>query len=287
MATALSIENLALDFGPLEVLRGISFEVERGDVLCIIGPSGSGKSTLLRCVAFLEDHFRGQVYIEGELLGRRAVNGKLVPVGGRELRRVQSKVGMVFQQFNLWPHMTALRNVAEPLVIVKGRPKREAERTALEYLEKVGVADKRDTYPARLSGGQQQRVAIARALAMQPRIMLFDEATSSLDPELVNEVLSVMRQLAEEGMTMLVVTHEMDFARKVADRVIFMDHGLIVEQGSPSKVLESPKESRTREFLSLISHESILDHSDDDAETPETAKSRLLTTSQKTREVQR
>lgn len=276
MTTALSIKDLALDFGPLEVLRGISFDVEQGDVLCIIGPSGSGKSTLLRCVAFLEEHFRGQIYIEGDLLGRKAVNGKMVPLGGRQLRRVQSKVGMVFQQFNLWPHMTALRNVAEPLVVVKGKTKGEAERRALEYLEKVGVADKRDTYPSRLSGGQQQRVAIARALAMQPRIMLFDEATSSLDPELVNEVLSVMRRLAEEGMTMLVVTHEMDFARKVADRVIFMDHGLIVEQGSPSDILENPKESRTREFLSLISHESILDRSDDDAGTPDSRESRSL-----------
>jgi len=264
--TALSVQDLELDFGTLKVLRGVSFEVERGEVLCIIGPSGSGKSTLLRCIAYLEDHFRGRIYIDGELIGRKEVNGEFVAVGGRALRRVQSGVGMVFQQFNLWPHMTALRNVAEALVVVKGKSRMEAERMALTYLEKVGLPDKRDTYPARLSGGQQQRVAIARALAMQPRVMLFDEATSSLDPELVNEVLSVMRQLADEGMTMVVVTHEMDFARKVGDRVIFMDHGMIVEQGTPAKVLGDPKVGRTRAFLSLISHQGVLEQSGLDAD---------------------
>lgn len=255
MSFVLSVRDLRLDFGALKVLRGVSFDVTRGEVLCIIGPSGSGKSTLLRCIAYLEEHFSGEIHVEGELLGRRRANGAMVPVAGRALRQVQSKVGMVFQQFNLWPHMTAIGNVMEPLMIVKRISRAEAERIAMEYLEKVGVADKRDTYPPRLSGGQQQRVAIARALAMQPKLMLFDEATSSLDPELVNEVLAVMRQLAEEGMTMLVVTHEMGFARKVADRVIFMEDGLIVEEGPADVVLQAPKELRTQAFLSLISHD--------------------------------
>jgi polar amino acid transport system ATP-binding protein len=259
--SVLSVQNLELDFGALKVLRGVSFEVERGEVLCIIGPSGSGKSTLLRCVAYLEEHFRGVISVDGELLGRRRVNGALVPVSGRALRQVQGNVGMVFQQFNLWPHMSALGNVMEPLLVVKRMPRAEAQRIALEYLEKVGVTDKRDTYPDQLSGGQQQRVAIARALAMQPKLMLFDEATSSLDPELVTEVLGVMRKLAEEGMTMVVVTHEMDFARKVADRVIFMDDGVIVEEGPPDIVLCAPRETRTQSFLSLIMHEDVLTES--------------------------
>jgi polar amino acid transport system ATP-binding protein len=254
---AVRIRNLHLHFGPLHVLRGIDLAVRKGEVLCIIGPSGSGKSTLLRCVAYLEEHFSGTIEIEGELLGCRAMNGTFVPVKGQALRRVQSKVGMVFQQFNLWPHMTALRNVMEPLVIVKRVRKREAEEIAREHLAKVGLSDKCDVYPARLSGGQQQRVAIARALAMQPKIMLFDEATSALDPELVNEVLIAMRALAEDGMTMLVVTHEMDFARKVAERIVFMDQGLIVEEGAPSKLLTNPQEHRTRTFLSMIAHQEL------------------------------
>ncbi|RVU38437.1 amino acid ABC transporter ATP-binding protein [Hwanghaeella grinnelliae] len=255
MTPALSIQHLELSFGDLDVLKGVSFNVTPGEVLCVIGPSGSGKSTLLRCIAFLETGFRGTIQVEGEALGQFEKNGKQVPVRGAALRKVQGKIGMVFQNFNLWPHMSALENVMAPLTIVKGMSKSEAKKLAMENLHKVGVAEKADTYPPRLSGGQQQRVGIARALAMQPRVMLFDEATSSLDPELVNEVLGVMRKLAEEGMTMIVVTHEMDFAKKVADRVIFMDGGVIAEQGPPKQVLETPREARTRAFLSLIDHE--------------------------------
>ena len=246
--------NLHKRFGSLKVLRGVNLEVGRGEVLCIIGPSGSGKSTLLRCVAYLEDDFEGRIYLEGDLLGRVEQNGRMDRVKGAALRRVQTKVGMVFQQFNLWPHRSVLGNIIEALRLVKKLPRAEAEAIADELLAKVGLSDKREEFPSRLSGGQQQRVAIARALAMKPRIMLFDEVTSALDPELVNEVLAVMKQLAEEGMTMLVVTHEMGFAAKVADRVVFMDEGVIVEEGPPEKVLKSPSHQRTREFLSLVAH---------------------------------
>lgn len=256
-AAAVQIRDLHKRFGDLEVLRGVDLEVSTGEVVCIIGPSGSGKSTLLRCIAYLEEDFTGRILLEGELLGRVERNDELVPVTGEALRRVQSKVGMVFQQFNLWPHKSVLGNVTEALIVVKRMRKQEAIRIADALLEKVGLADKRDIYPSRLSGGQQQRVAIARALAMQPRIMLFDEATSALDPELVTEVLRVMKQLAEEGMTMLVVTHEMGFAAQVADRVIFMDNGQVIEQGHPAKLLHQPREERTREFLSLVVHEEI------------------------------
>ncbi|MDP6085403.1 MAG: amino acid ABC transporter ATP-binding protein [Nitrospinota bacterium] len=244
-------------FGSLKVLRGVNLEVGRGEVLCIIGPSGSGKSTLLRCVAYLEEDFEGRIYLEGDLLGRVEQNGRLDRVKGAALRRVQTKVGMVFQQFNLWPHRSVVGNIIEALRLVKKLPRSEAEAVADELLAKVGLTDKREEYPSRLSGGQQQRVGIARALAMKPQIMLFDEVTSALDPELVTEVLSVMKQLAEEGMTMLVVTHEMGFAAKVADRVVFMDEGVIIEEGPPEKVLKSPKEIRTREFLSLVTHEEF------------------------------
>ncbi|MFQ5912678.1 MAG: amino acid ABC transporter ATP-binding protein [Nitrospinota bacterium] len=251
------LQGLQKQFGTLEVLRGVDLEVGRGEVLCIIGPSGSGKSTLLRCIAYLEEDFDGRIYLEGELLGRVERNGRLEQVKGAALRRVQSKVGMVFQQFNLWPHRTALGNITEALIRVKKLPRTEAEGIADELLKKVGLFDKREEYPSRLSGGQQQRVAIARALAMRPQIMLFDEVTSALDPELVNEVLHVMKRLAEEGMTMLVVTHEMGFASKVADRVVFMDEGVIVEEGPAEKVLRSPSERRTKEFLSLVAHEEF------------------------------
>ena len=244
-------------FGSLKVLRGVNLEVGRGEVLCIIGPSGSGKSTLLRCVAYLEEDFEGRIYLEGDLLGRVEQNGRLDRVKGAALRRVQTKVGMVFQQFNLWPHRSVVGNIIEALRLVKKLPRSEAEAVADELLAKVGLTDKREEYPSRLSGGQQQRVGIARALAMKPQIMLFDEVTSALDPELVNEVLAVMNQLAEEGMTMLVVTHEMGFAAKVADRVVFMDEGVIVEEGPPEKVLKSPSHQRTREFLSLVAHEEF------------------------------
>ncbi len=251
------VEGLHKQFGTLEVLRGVHLNVARGEVLCIIGPSGSGKSTLLRCLAYLEEDFGGRIYLEGDLLGRVERNGRMERVKGAALRRVQAKVGMVFQQFNLWPHRSVLGNIIESLVIVKRLPRSEAEKIADELLEKEGLSDKREEFPSRLSGGQQQRVAIARALAMRPQIMLFDEVTSALDPELVNEVLYVMKQLAEEGMTMLVVTHEMGFASKVADRVVFMDEGVIVEEGPPEKILRSPSERRTREFLSLVAHEEF------------------------------
>jgi polar amino acid transport system ATP-binding protein len=254
---AVELCDLHKRFGTLEVLRGVDLEVSPGEVVCIIGPSGSGKSTLLRCVAYLEHDFSGRIYLEGELLGRVERDGRLVPSKGEALRRVRSKVGMVFQHFNLWPHKSVLGNVTEALVIVKRMRKAAATRIADELLEKVGLLDKRDVYPSRLSGGQQQRVAIARALAMQPRIMLFDEATSALDPELVTDVLHVMKQLAEEGMTMLVVTHEMGFAAGVADRVVFMEAGRIVEQGPPDELLRKPKEVRTCEFLSLVAHQDI------------------------------
>ena len=249
--------DLCKRFGDLEVLRGVNLDVEPGGVLCVIGPSGSGKSPLLRCLAYLEEDFTGRIYLEGELLGRVERNGALEPVQGEALRRVQSKVGMVFQNFNLWPHKSALGNIIEALVVVKKVPLEEAEAVGDELLARVGLSDKRNDYPSRLSGGQQQRVAIARALAMRPRIMLFDEVTSALDPELVGEVLHVMKQLAEEGMTMLVVTHEMTFASRVANRVVFMDQGLIVEQGAPAQVLKNPSQARTKEFLSQVAHEEI------------------------------
>lgn len=251
------LRGLQKRFGPLWVLRGIDLEVEQKEVLCIIGPSGSGKSTLLRCIAYLEQDFGGRIYLEGELLGRAEHNGQLRPVKGAAVRRVQSKVGMVFQHYNLWPHKTVLGNVTEALILVKRLPRSEAEGIADELLRKVGLLEKRNEYPSRLSGGQQQRVAIARALAMRPKIMLFDEVTSALDPELVNEVLHVMKQLAEEGMTMLVVTHEMGFASKVANRIVFMDQGVVVEEGPPEKVLKHPRERRTQAFLSLVTHEDF------------------------------
>jgi polar amino acid transport system ATP-binding protein len=254
---AVRIQSLRKSFGALEVLRGIDLEVQGGEVICLIGPSGSGKSTLLRCIAFLEEDFEGRIYLKGELLGFVERNGRLVRAKSALLRRVRSKVGMVFQQFNLWPHKSVLQNVVEAPIRVKGLSRPEAEKTALALLGKVGLLDKRNEYPSRLSGGQQQRVAIARALAMRPEIMLFDEVTSALDPELVNEVLLVMKTLAEEGMTMLVVTHEMGFARRVAHRVVFMDGGVIVEEGAPDLILNRPRVERTRRFLSLMSHEEF------------------------------
>ena len=226
------VEHVYKRFGSLEVLRDVSLEVDRSEVLCIIGPSGSGKSTLLRCIACLEECAAGKIYIENQLVDR-----------------VPRNVGMVFQQFNVWPHMTALRNVSEALVLVKSTPRKEAERLGRAMLAKVGLAEKADVYPSRLSGGQQQRVAIARALAMEPHVMLFDEPTSSLDPELVGEVLQVMKQLASEGMTMMVVTHEMGFAADAADRVAFMDEGSIVEHGPASQIFHKPQSRRLQQFL--------------------------------------
>ena len=238
----LRLEGIHKRFGRLHVLRGVDLEVERGSVVCIIGPSGSGKSTMLRCVNRLETPDEGRVFLEGkEIIDRKD-----------ELDFVRRRVGMVFQQFNLFPHKSAIENVALAPMKVLDRPKPEAMARARALLERVGLGDKMDEYPERLSGGQQQRVAIARALAMDPHVMLFDEVTSALDPELVKEVLDVMRGLASEGMTMLVVTHEMGFAREVADHVVFIDEGVIVEQGAPAAVFGSPREERTKRFLGLV-----------------------------------
>ncbi len=235
-----------------EVLRGVSMRIQKGEVVVIIGPSGSGKTTFLRCINHLEKINKGRIYIEGELIGYRDENGRLVEDSEKNIARMRAEIGMVFQRFNLFPHLTALQNIMEAPIQVKHVPREEAERRARDLLAKVGLADKADAYPARLSGGQQQRVAIARALAMDPKLMLFDEATSALDPELVGEVLKVMRQLADEGMTMVVVTHEMGFARDVADRVIFMADGGIVEEGKPADIFSNPRQERTRSFLRQV-----------------------------------
>jgi len=249
------VEDLHKSFGTLKVLRGISLEVRKGEVICIIGASGSGKSTFLRCLNFLEEPDRGRIYIDGELLGYRiAKDGRLVRARARDIYRMRSEIGMVFQLFNLWPHKRVLENVTEALVMVRKKSKAEAVAIAEDYLQKVGIIDKKNEYPSRLSGGQQQRVAIARALAMHPKIMMFDEATSALDPELVGEVLDVMERLAKEGMTMVVVTHEMGFARHVADRVIFIDQGVVAEENTPEGIFRNPKNPRTREFLSKVLH---------------------------------
>jgi polar amino acid transport system ATP-binding protein len=242
MTSAIEIKGLHKYFGPLEVLRGIDFRVAMGEVVCVIGPSGSGKSTLLRCVNRLEEPTSGTILIEGEDITDPDI----------DTDAVRRKIGIVFQRFNLFNHMSVLDNVTIAQRKVLGRSKKEAERIGRENLDKVGVGEKVDVFPRRLSGGQQQRVAIARALSMNPDMMLFDEATSALDPELVGEVLGVMRTLAEEGMTMLVVTHEIGFAKGVADRVVFMDEGVVVEDGPPSKVLVDPDHDRTRTFLRMV-----------------------------------
>ncbi len=250
-APMVRIEGLQKQFGTLEVLRGVDLTVAAGEVVCIIGPSGSGKTTLLRCINFLETYQAGRIYVDGSLVGYRERNGRLVPAPEREVARLRTETAMVFQQFNLFPHMTALRNVAFGPIKVRGVAKEEANRHGRELLQRVGLADKADVYPAQLSGGQQQRVAIARALAMEPKVMLFDEVTSALDPELVGEVLAVMKQLAaSHGVTMIVVTHEMLFAREAADRVVFMDQGMIVEEGPPRQLLDQPESTRLRAFLS-------------------------------------
>jgi polar amino acid transport system ATP-binding protein len=239
-------------FGPLRVLKGIDLDVGQKEVVCLIGPSGSGKSTFLRCVNHLEKIDGGRLYVDGELVGYRSEGGKVYELRESEVARKRAEIGMVFQRFNLFPHMTALKNVTEGPILVKGVSKAKARERGRELLKRVGLEDKVDEYPARLSGGQQQRVAIARALAMEPKLMLFDEVTSALDPELVKEVLDVMRDLAREGMTMIVVTHEMGFAADVGDRVVFMDDGVIVEEGPARQVIESPKEERTKRFLGLV-----------------------------------
>lgn len=246
------IRDVRKTFGPFQALGGVSLDVRAGEVLCIIGASGSGKTTLLRCINQLVRIDRGAVWIQGELAGYRQVGEQLRPLTEVEIARQRLATGMVFQRFNLFPHMTALGNVTEGPVTVLRRNRAEVDREARDLLGRVGLASKTDAYPAQLSGGQQQRVAIARALAMKPAVMLFDEPTSALDPELVGEVLAVMKQLAHTGMTMIVVTHELGFAREVADRVVFMDHGLVVESGKADDVLGAPREERTRAFLAAV-----------------------------------
>jgi len=253
MATPMVLaEAVHKSFGRLEVLRGIDLEVAPREVMCIVGPSGSGKSTFLRCINHLEKIDAGRLSVDGELVGYRERDGRIYELPDREVCRKRAEIGMVFQRFNLFPHMTALHNVIEAPVRVKGETQQAAVKRGLALLARVGLGDKVDVYPNQLSGGQQQRVAIARALAMQPKLMLFDEPTSALDPELVGEVLDVMRSLAQEGMTMVVVTHEMGFAREVGDSLVFMDGGVIVEAGNPREVLADPKHERTRSFLSKV-----------------------------------
>ena len=249
---AVVVTGLHKSFGPVEVLRGIDLEVPRGGVQCIIGPSGSGKSTFLRCINHLEQINAGRLYVDGQLVGYRQRGDKLHELRESEVAVQRAQVGMVFQRFNLFPHMTVLGNIVEAPLRVKKEPKREVYDRARTLLERVGLGERGDAYPNQLSGGQQQRVAIARALAMRPKLMLFDEPTSALDPELVGEVLDVMRGLADTGMTMVVVTHEMGFAREVGDELVFMDGGVVVEAGAPQDVLSDPQQERTRAFLSKV-----------------------------------
>ncbi|MGH9304172.1 MAG: amino acid ABC transporter ATP-binding protein [Acidimicrobiales bacterium] len=245
-------EGVRKSFGRLEVLKGIDLEVHPGEVFCIIGPSGSGKSTFLRCINHLEKINGGRLWVEGELVGYEQRGDHLRELSERQVCANRSRIGMVFQRFNLFPHMTALQNVSLAPVAVKGESRSEVHTRARGLLARVGLSDKVDVYPSQLSGGQQQRVAIARALAMRPSLMLFDEPTSALDPELVGEVLEVMRGLAAEGMTMIVVTHEMQFAKEAGDALVFMDAGVIVESGTPTEVLTNPRHERTRTFLSRV-----------------------------------
>jgi polar amino acid transport system ATP-binding protein len=248
--------NVTKAFGGNEVLKGIDMTVDQGEVVCLLGPSGSGKTTFLRLINQMETLTGGRIWVGGELVGIEERNGKLHMRTDKDIARQRARIGMVFQRFNLFPHMTAVENVMEAPVQVKRMKKSTARAEALELLDKVGLAERADYYPAQLSGGQQQRVAIARALAMKPELMLFDEPTSALDPELVGDVLKVMRDLAESGTTMIVVTHEMGFARGVADRVVFMDQGVVVEEGPPNEVLLNPQEERTRTFLRRVKAEA-------------------------------
>ena len=247
-----SAQRIWKSFGSVDVLKGINLEVHEREVLCLIGPSGSGKSTLLRCINHLEKIDAGRLYVDGVLVGYKQRGDKLHELREKEVAFQRKDIGMVFQHFNLFPHMTALENIIEAPTRVKKRSKDEAIATARRLLDQVGLAGKEKAYPAQLSGGQQQRVAIARALAMEPKLMLFDEPTSALDPELVGEVLDAMKQLAQAGMTMVVVTHEMGFAREVADQLVFMDAGVVVESGNPREVLSNPQHQRTKAFLSKV-----------------------------------
>jgi polar amino acid transport system ATP-binding protein len=251
-APMVKAEGVTKRFGRLEVLKGISLEVQRGEVMCLLGPSGSGKSTFLRCINHLEKIDAGLLYVDGELVGYREEGDKIHELHDKDVARKRSEIGMVFQRFNLFSHMTALDNVIEAPVEVKGMDKGAAQKAGRELLGRVGLDDKVDAYPAQLSGGQQQRVAIARALAMRPKLMLFDEPTSALDPELVGDVLDAIRGLAEEGMTMVVVTHEVGFAREVGDIAVFMDDGVVRETGPPREVFANPKDERTKAFLSKV-----------------------------------
>ena len=252
-APLLQATNVHKRFQKLEVLKGIDLEVHQGEVVALIGASGSGKTTFLRCINLLEDYQEGEIQLDGEPLGyRRLADGRRRRLSERAVSAQRARIGMVFQQFNLFPHLTAEQNVMLGLTKVQGRSKAEARDVARRWLDRVGLAERRGHYPYQLSGGQQQRVAIARALAMEPHVMLFDEVTSALDPELVKEVLDTMRELAEEGMTMLVVTHEIGFAREVGDQVVFMDGGVVVEKGSPAEIIGNPKHERTKAFLSKV-----------------------------------
>ena len=252
MTAMVKAEGVHKSFGAVEVLKGIDLEVKQGEVFCLIGPSGSGKSTFLRCINHLEKINAGRLYVDGELVGYRQKGDKLYELKDSEVALKRRDIGMVFQRFNLFPHMTAVENVMEAPVQVKGASRSQARDRARALLERVGLGDKAGNYPSQLSGGQQQRVAIARALAMDPKLMLFDEPTSALDPELVGDVLDVMRDLAESGMTMVVVTHEMGFAREVGDSLVFMDNGVVVESGNPRDVLTAPQPERTKAFLSKV-----------------------------------
>lgn len=248
----ISAQNVHKSFGQLQVLKGIDLEVMPGEVVCLLGPSGSGKSTFLRCVNHLEKVTAGRLYVDGELIGYKEKNGTLHEISEKEASKQRLNIGMVFQSFNLFSHRTVIENLIEAPVQVKGESVDAATKRGMELLELVGLAHKADAYPVQLSGGQQQRVAIARAVAMDPKLMLFDEPTSALDPELVGEVLRVMKQLAADGMTMLVVTHEMGFAREVADKIVFMDGGKVIESGTPEQVLDNPQHERTKAFLSTL-----------------------------------
>ncbi|ADL47897.1 ABC transporter related [Micromonospora aurantiaca ATCC 27029] len=245
-------EQVHKSFGPLEVLKGIDLEVRSGEVCCLLGPSGSGKSTFLRCINHLEKIDAGRIWVDGDLIGYRERGGKLYEMRDKEVAAQRRAIGMVFQRFNLFPHMTVLQNVMEAPVLLRQAKKAQAREHAAQLLDRVGLGDKLGAYPGQLSGGQQQRVAIARALAMRPKLMLFDEPTSALDPELVGEVLDTMKNLARDGMTMIVVTHEIGFAREVGDHLVFMDGGVVVEQGDPREVISAPQHERTKAFLAKV-----------------------------------